>query len=31
MLRSHAVKKSRFAEEWIAYALKQPELGTATA
>jgi putative transposase len=28
---SHAVKKSRFTEEQIAYALKQAELGTAVA
>lgn len=28
---SHSVKKSRFTEEQIAYALKQAELGTAVA
>ena len=31
LTRSHAVKKSRYTHEQIAYALKQAELGTPVA
>ena len=31
MLKEHAVKKSRYTEEQIAYALKQAETGTPVA
>ena len=31
VLKEHAVKKSRFTEEQIAYALKQAETGTPVA
>ena len=31
MLKEHAVKKSRYAEEQIAYAMKRAETGTPVA
>ncbi len=31
MLKEHAVKKSRFTDEQIAYAMKQAETGTPVA